>query len=487
MKYLLFLLAFFSLSACSLPWNVGQNGTNDQTGAVSDGTGIEYAQTGQTREERLEEAKRRKSFRSFIRKGDYFSLKNEKEAALRYYLSVYARLRNDDVVERKIGQTYFELKDYQNAFKYFVRVSYVDLADEEKAQFISSLLFSDQIADKKAELKKIPLSSDEQEYYGFVSVCQTNTHDCVTGLQAYTGGYDPIKKLKEPIDTYSKVTVDYQYRNALLSGIFFGAKQYLAAANFAREIVDKRPDYRVAYKMAGYSYYELGRYADAKQMLEKYYSYDPKDTNIAYTLGLVNFMLADYSTSNLYFNTAVINGYTPKTELERRLVYNYYLLGDKQSTFKIFRYLLEEPDVSEDDYVIAVQIATELRDGAKSFLWANKGIEKFPSSDMLYAERGNIYRVRNDLDYALADLNQSITLNPRNANALFGLGALYFAKSEYTLSRQYLQQAIDIDHDGSFGTEASKMLQDVDTAEKASASGSVNGSGAVEATGTVIK
>lgn len=70
-------------------------------------------------------------------------------------------------------------------------------------------------------------------------------------------------------------------------------------------------------------------------------------------------------TSNLYFNTAVINGYTPKTELERRLLYNYYTLGDKKGMFKIFRYLLKESDVTEDDFIIAVHITTEDKDLAK--------------------------------------------------------------------------------------------------------------------------
>lgn len=60
-------------------------------------------QTGQTVEERLNESKRRINFRSIIRKGDYFSLKSDRETALRYYLNAYLRLKTDHVLERKIA------------------------------------------------------------------------------------------------------------------------------------------------------------------------------------------------------------------------------------------------------------------------------------------------------------------------------------------------------------------------------------------------
>jgi hypothetical protein len=89
----------------------------------------------------------------------------------------------------------------------------------------------------------------------------------------------------------------------------------------------------------------------------------------------------------MYFNTAVLNGYMPKTELERRLIYNYYTLGDIKSMFKIFRYLLKESDVKEDDFIIAVHTALQENDVSKGFLWANAGIEKFGDSDMLYVLR----------------------------------------------------------------------------------------------------
>jgi len=136
---------------------------------------------------------------------------------------------------------------------------------------------------------------------------------------------------------------------------------------------------------------------------------------------MIQFYLKDYVSSNLYFNTAVLNGFTPKIEVERRLIYNYYLLEDKKSMFKIFRYLLSEDGVGADDFYVAVFSSLEFGELSKSFLWVNKGMEKFPDNDSLFAFRGWIFRIQKESVKAEADLKKSISLNPRNAIALYNL------------------------------------------------------------------
>lgn len=426
---------------------------------------MEHLQAGQTKEERLEESKRRKNFRSIIRKGDYFSLKSDRETALRYYLNAHLRLKDDNVLERKIAGAYFDLKDFGNAYKYYVKVPFVDLEEAEKKKMLSSLMFDDNVAVKTTEIRKLGLSQDEVAYYGYVENCYTGIHNCVTTLDSYSGSYEPIKKLKNIIDTYMKVSSDFQYRNILLAGAFFESKEYLAGAKIASEIAEKRPDYKIAYKIAGYCDYELGKYKEANTYLGKYYAFDTKDVATAYTLGLTNYYLEDYTTSNLYFNTAVLNGYTPKTELERRLLYNYYTLGDKKGMFKIFRYLLKEPDVSEDDFVIAVHIATEENDRSKGFLWVNEGLEKFTDSDTLYALRGNLYLVGNDFDRAGEDLSKAYTMNARNPAATLGFAKLHFAKNNYTSAKEYIQSTKEIDPEGVFAEQADELLKKMEGVE----------------------
>jgi hypothetical protein len=43
-------------------------------------------------------------------------------------------------------------------------------------------------------------------------------------------------------------------------------------------------------------------------------------------MGEISAKIGDYVASNLYLNNAITAGYMPKTNLERRLAYNYSLL-----------------------------------------------------------------------------------------------------------------------------------------------------------------
>ena len=106
----------------------------------------------------------------------------------------------------------------------------------------------------------------------------------MVNIASYSGSHEPTNKIKNIIDTYMTVSSDFQYRNILLAGAFFESKQYLAGAKVAAEIIEKRPDYKIAYKIAGYCNYELGKYSEANRYLGKYYDFDPRDVTIAYTL-----------------------------------------------------------------------------------------------------------------------------------------------------------------------------------------------------------
>jgi hypothetical protein len=70
----------------------------------------------------------------------------------------------------------------------------------------------------------------------------------------------------------------------------------------------------------------------------------------------------------------------PKTNLERRLAYNYSLLGDTVGMMKVLNYLLQEADVTEDDYAVA--ISTALREGqyVRAESWAREGLMRYRES-----------------------------------------------------------------------------------------------------------
>lgn len=343
---------------------------------------IQYVKN-QPKEEKIQEAKKRKNFKSFIRKGDYFFAKDDKEKALNQYLRVYSRLKTDQVLEKKIARTYYSMYNYDKAYDFFRRVPVGDLTETERGEMFQSLMFADPFENRRLEIQKIPWIQEDMDYYDQIDTCYTGIHNCVIELQKNTSTGAKLSALRSTVTDYVKVTPDFQYRNALLAAELYKQKQYLAAAKISDEIVSKRPNYKSVIKICGYAWFEIGNWEKAKECLMKYYSYEGKDVQTAYRLGISFFELGDYESSNMYFNVAVVNGFEPKGDIERRLAYNYFLLKDTNGMNKVFRYILDGKDVTEEDFEIAIYSAIEGGEISKASNWSDKATKRFPKSAWL--------------------------------------------------------------------------------------------------------
>jgi heptaprenylglyceryl phosphate synthase len=101
----------------------------------------------------------------------------------------------------------------------------------------------------------------------------------------------------------------------------------------------------------------IGYYDRSQAALSKYKKLEPKDPEVDFVLGLIHFEKSDFETSNIYFNNAVLGGYKPKTVVERKLAYNYYVLDLKKNMFQVLGYLVMEPDITVSDVNNAVYLA----------------------------------------------------------------------------------------------------------------------------------
>lgn len=166
-----------------------------------------------------------------------------------------------------------------------------------------------------------------------------------------------LRDLQSTVTGATVISPDYQFRNLALAAKLYEQGMYGASSRIADEILGTRPDYTEAIKILGFSQYELGKYQDAKKSLLVYLEKNPRDLESVVRMGEIYSQLGDIVSSNLSLNNAIIGGYTPKTDLERRLAYNYSLLGDTTALMRVMNYLLQEEDVKEDDYAVSVSLA----------------------------------------------------------------------------------------------------------------------------------
>jgi tetratricopeptide (TPR) repeat protein len=218
------------------------------------------------------------------------------------------------------------------------------------------------------------------DYYTLVDTCYTGIHNCIVAIEAYSGSEDRTIDLQNQIKKAEKISPDYQYRNLLVAAKYYEQGMYRATEKLAREILKERPDYLEVSKILGFALFELGKYEESKKYILEYLSANPRDMDSIIRLSEVYFHLSDYISSNLYLNNAVIAGYKPKTNLERRLAYNYSLLGDIVGMMKVMGYLLAESDATVDDFAVGISTALHEEQYTRALSWAESGLARFPDS-----------------------------------------------------------------------------------------------------------
>lgn len=385
-------------------------------------------------------AKKRKSYMVGIRKGDFYSLRNAPEEALSYYLSVHEKLPDDQIVSKKIAHVYFLLKNWTQSYQTYVTVPIGEMTEDEQSEFFSALFFDESRTDRLSELERIPTSTGSKDYYKLVDACYTWAHNCVTLIQSYSGSEVRIQDLQSQIKKAEKVSTDTSYRNFLLAAKFYEQGMFRVSEKLTREILIDRPDYNEVVKMLGFSLYELGNYEESKKFLLKYLEKNPTDLETIVRMGEVHFSLGDYVSSNLYINNAILAWYTPKTNLERRLAYNYSLLGDTPGMIKVLNYLLQETDATQDDYAVAISAALAQWDNERARNWAAQWLGLYKNSNMLKPLYIEALRLTGDRDSASSIIQntteEDMVKNPHyileKAILLFDSGNITEAKKVFT-------------------------------------------------------
>ncbi len=165
--------------------------------------------------------------------------------------------------------------------------------------------------------------------------------------------------------------------------------------------------------------------------------------------------------ANLYLNNAILAGYAPKTVLERRLAFNYAKIGDKESMKKVLGYLLQEKDVTEDDYAVAISLAFEQGENIRAFAWSHEGMRKFPDSKRLiplYIESLRLTGKIGDAQKYIDELASDIRNLPL---VQLEQGIIWYDKREYDQAERIFQALVDFDDISDFSIEAENYLQKI--------------------------
>ncbi len=397
---------------------------------------------------RLVESEKKERASILAKRADYLATNNEYREAAWLYERIL-RLEPSSDIERKLAHIAYKAKNFQRSsdlYKKFVD----DLYLSEKEEFLHALRYTGDDEFVSA-LEKLDLPENIKQAYEVSWKCEHEFISCENAIRAYKHDYAPIRDLKNALKNYESLgNKDPSYKEALLIGAFYKNQDFTTAIRVGENVLRRKPDYRPILKIVGFSAFMTGQYERAQWVLWKYKKLEPKDAEADFILGLIHFEKQDYETSNIYFNKAVLGGYKPKTVVERKLAYNYYVLDLPKNMFQVLGYLMLEEDVTESDINNAVYLALVHEENRNAGEWIKIGKEKFPNAENIAGLEVWYLRATGKNSEAQTLVDSLLTKNENDLIALVQWGILAHEAGYKEKAKTLLKKAKIIDAGGTW-------------------------------------
>ena len=274
---------------------------------------------------------------------------------------------------------------------------------------------------------------------------------------------DFILDIERSLQNFSWLQIEenaqYLKKTYLLSSLF-SAKMYPVVINGGKRILEEKPGYLPIIEMIAKWYFELWKYDQAKKYLLEYNKQDSTNPKIHYMLGIVNLKLHDYILSNIYFVKAKRWGFTPISMIYRRLIYNYYLVGNTDKMMIEFTNLINtnDDDLSEIDYSLWIYYSLIHDKNVQANKWINAALELYPDDDNFYGYKWWIYKEAWDITSATEYFEKWFALNTRNPLINLNMWMIEAQKGNMLKAKIFFRNTIREDINGQFGEAAENEL-----------------------------
>lgn len=396
----------------------------------------------------LVESEKKERAAILAKRADYLATNNEYREAAWLYERIL-RLEPSDEIERKLAHISYKAKNFQRSSDLYKKFA-DDLYLSEKEEFLHALRYTGDDEFVNA-LSNLDLPENIKQAFEVSWKCEHEFISCENAIRSYKHDYAPIRDLKNALKNYENLwNKDPSYKEALLIGAFYKNQDFTTAIRVGENVLRRKPDYRPILKIVGFSAFMTGQYERAQGVLGKYKKLEPKDPEADFILGLIHFEKQDYETSNIYFNKAVLSGYKPKTVVERKLAYNYYVLDLPKNMFQVLGYLMLEPDVTEADINNAVYLALVHNETRNAGEWIKIGKEKFPNAENLAGLEVWYLRSINKILEAQTLADNLLSKNENDLIALVQWGILAHEAGYKEKAKTLLKKAKIIDAGGTW-------------------------------------
>lgn len=377
LRILLFLLSLFLLWGCVWSYTWVKTLKNDTSPNQSESWITIHEEEETSLMDRIALARGRYANRNLSEQGDLAMLEARYDEAEKYYSAALSKTPNDAILLEKYTTSLYNLKRYDDVIT-TLTPKIASLSWQTKTIFLRSYTRSDTIKDETLQ-KNIPLSKNETEYLRVARTCITWVENCIVTLNEYSWSYEPLKILKESYARSNDVTQDHYYRDTIIAGAWYKIGEPYVSNSLIKTILTNRPDYTPAKKIAAFSVYDMWSYKEANDLFVSYLSQNPLDTASLFALGQTKIELKDWIGASDVLNRWVLAWYTPKIDIERKIIHVDAQLKNYEHMLTVFGYILKDESATSNDYTTALLIAI-LQDSKLAMeRWSEDAYKSYPN------------------------------------------------------------------------------------------------------------
>lgn len=420
--------------------------------------------------EKIAKLKARYAQKWLIIAGDNFLKESQFNQALDSYKQALQASPNDETLIKKLWDSYFELKNYRQAYNAYAKIIDHPSIDPHKIwlSFIYSRSYS--FENKKIfedQISLLAFSPQDILYYNTLLFCWEDFHSCKKQFQTSFEWTQQeldsprLQSVQDAITQYQNFKVDQiYYKNTLIVQSFFEQKQYPFVILLWEDILLDRPTYRPVLKMLAQSWMELWDYAQAKKYLDQLNQLDPNTPEILYILWIIHQKRDDFILSNIFFKKSIEYGYSPAVYPYRLMIQNLLDLWNTDNILRWFRdlYAQENSWLTDQDVILGVyyHILYDDLSNAEKIIVKYKNI--FSWSADIHGFAGWIEKEKWNLDLAQQYLTTAYEIDRNNAMVTLNMAQVLIAQELDSKAIFYLKQTIKNDPNGDFASLAQSLL-----------------------------
>jgi len=226
-----------------------------------------------------------------------------------------------------------------------------------------------------------------------------------------------------------------------LTGIYFNYRQFDKAIEFAQKCTECDNSDRII----GLCYYQKEEYTQAEKYLKAALNNNPKDAEVAYTLGRTYVDMEEYKKSLQWYEKAIkMEGAKNTWMYELGLL--YYNDNNYKNAIAAFQSAADNGYVQTNDFKENVGFASlyvgEYEKGEKLIMdiWAKK-----PGNKDLLRDMAEILYREKQYDRSLSYCQKLMEIDNKDGKALYQAGLNFQRKGEKDRGMQMCDKAIDLD------------------------------------------